>query len=174
MSASRFVTSIAQRMVARYGMPLGPAEMKLFGKADHNLPPPVARQRWQNSFEPPGFDEGLAAIDSLPFVRGDPAEFTAKDLLLDVDGTLTTTKSGDVFPRHLDDVELLPGRSEVLQEWVAAGYRLFFGGNGIFPDRWPGFQSRQRRIGAIGWTPIGSHGRCGPATFSRSAMSLCP
>jgi HAD superfamily hydrolase (TIGR01662 family) len=58
----------------------------------------------------------------------DPA-FTGKGLLLDVDGTLRKTKSGEIFPRSADDVEILPGRREVLEKWVAEGYQLFLVSN---------------------------------------------
>jgi histidinol-phosphate phosphatase family protein len=55
--------------------------------------------------------------------------FQGKGLLLDVDGTLRKTKSGEIFPRTADDVELLPGRREVLQRYVDDGYALFFVSN---------------------------------------------
>ena len=34
-----------------------------------------------------------------------------KGLLLDVDGTLRKTKSGELYPRSADDVEILPNRA---------------------------------------------------------------
>jgi len=46
-----------------------------------------------------------------------------------VDGTLRTTRSGEIYPREPDDVQLLPGRKEVLQRWLEDGYRLFFVSN---------------------------------------------
>ena len=121
--------NIVHRMVAKYGMPLGPREMKVFRKADANLPPPQALARWAACFEPPQLDEGFAAIDVIPFVRRVDPTHTQKGLLLDVDGTLRRTRSGEFYPRHPDDVELLPNRREVLAKWIEAGYQLFFVSN---------------------------------------------
>ncbi|MCA9176722.1 MAG: HAD-IIIA family hydrolase [Planctomycetales bacterium] len=121
--------NIAQRMTQRYGVPLGPEELKRFGKQDPNLPPPQALLRWLGSYEPPQWDEGFAAIDVVSFVRRRDPEHRHKGLLLDVDGTLRATLSGAFYPRHPDDQRLLPGRRETLRRWVDDGYRLFFVSN---------------------------------------------
>ncbi len=121
--------NIVLRMLAKYGRPLGPEEMKALNKTDPNLPPPAALMRFVSSFEPPSLNEGFAAVDVVPFVRRiDPAH-REKGLLLDVDGTLRRTKSGALYPRDPEDLELLPGRREILARWVEAGYRLFFVSN---------------------------------------------
>jgi D-glycero-D-manno-heptose 1,7-bisphosphate phosphatase len=44
--------------------------------------------------------------------------------IFDVDGTLTTTKSGDTFRKSADDWQWLPGRLEKLAELKAHGVRL--------------------------------------------------
>ncbi len=121
--------NIVLRMLEKYGQPLGPEEMKTYGKTDPNLPPPAALTKWENSFEPPALDEGFGAVDVIPFNRITDAAHVEKGLLLDVDGTLRRTKSGELYPRHPDDVELIPGRREVLARWVAAGYKLFLVSN---------------------------------------------
>lgn len=121
--------NIVLRMMSRYGVPLGPEEMKLHRKTDPNLPPPQALVRWLNSFEPPQLDEGFAVIDELTFQRRDSASHARKGLLLDVDGTLRKTLSGEYYPRHPDDLALLPGRRETLQSWVEDGYQLFLVSN---------------------------------------------
>jgi len=121
--------NVVLRMVAKYGRPLGPEEMKAYVKTDPNLPPPAALSRWASSFEPPALDEGFAVVDAIPFVRRLDPTHTQKGLLLDVDGTVRKSRSGELYPRHPDDVELLPGRREILAGWVAAGYRLFFVSN---------------------------------------------
>ncbi len=121
--------NIALRMVAKYGMPLGPDEMKMLRKVDSTLPPPQALMKWLAGFEAPALDEGFASVERIAFIRRvDPAH-TAKGLLLDVDGTLRTTISGEIYPRHPDDVQLLPNRREVLSRWIADGYQLFFVSN---------------------------------------------
>nr|WP_263430309.1 aldo/keto reductase [Nannocystis pusilla] len=121
--------NVVLRILERYGKLLGPDELKELAKDDPNLPPPAAMAKWAASFEAPHVDEGFGAVEEVPFVRRVDPQFTGKGLLLDVDGTLRKTKSGEIFPRSADDVELLPNRREVLQRWVDEGYKLFFVSN---------------------------------------------
>jgi histidinol-phosphate phosphatase family protein len=121
--------NVVLRILDRYGKLLGPDELKELGKDDPNLPPPAAMAKWAASFEAPNVDEGFSVVEEIPFVRRVDPQFTGKGLLLDVDGTLRKTKSGEIFPRDPDDVEILPGRREVLQRWLEDGYRLFFVSN---------------------------------------------
>jgi histidinol-phosphate phosphatase family protein len=121
--------NVVRRVLERYGKLLGPDDLKELGKTDPNLPPPQAMARWAASFEAPALDEGFSVVEEIPFVRRPTPDHTNKGLLLDVDGTLRRTKSGEIFPRDPDDVEILPGRREVLERWVADGYELFFVSN---------------------------------------------
>ncbi len=121
--------NVALRIWQRYGRMLGPDEMKELAKTDSNLPPPIAMQKWLDCFEPPALDEGFSAVDEIPFVRRPDTSLTAKGLLLDVDGTLRKTKSGELYPRQVDDIEVLPRRREVLESWIARGYQLFLVSN---------------------------------------------
>lgn len=119
--------NVVARMLERYDHLPGGDELKELAKSDPNLPPPAALSRYAQCFEPPGADEGFAAIESVPFTRRPaPEDHTGKGLLLDVDGTLRVTASGEIYPRAPDDVRLLPGRREVLQRWIDDGYQLFF------------------------------------------------
>ena len=75
---------------------------------------------------------GFPCTTTLMGLGGFPAtdpQFTGKGLLLDVDGTLRKTRSGELFPRSAADVELLPGRREQLQRFVDEGYQLFLVSN---------------------------------------------
>ncbi len=121
--------NIAARILKRYGKLLGPDEMKEMAEQDSNLPPPVALQRWIESFEPPTTKEGFATVEQIPFTRMRDPTWKEKGLLLDVDGTLRKTVSGELYPRSADDVELLPHRREVLLKWMEDGYKLFFVSN---------------------------------------------
>ena len=121
--------NVVHRILQRYGRLLGPDDLKELSKTDPNLPPPVAMARWAASFEPPALDEGFSAVEEIPFVRRSSPAGKVKGLLLDVDGTVRTTRSGEIYPRQPDDVQLLPGRREALQPWVSAGYSLFFVSN---------------------------------------------
>lgn len=118
--------NVVTRMLARYEKLLSPDEMKALAKTDPNLPPPAALKRWVESFEAPHVDEGFAKVDVIPFTRRPLSGHTQKALLLDVDGTIRRTRSGEKYPRSAEDVELLPGRREVLQKWITDGYQLFF------------------------------------------------
>jgi histidinol-phosphate phosphatase family protein len=120
--------NIAGRMLERYDRLLGPDEMKALAKSDPNLPPPQALVRWSQSFEKPSLDEGFGAVQVVPFVRH-PSTGTRPALLLDVDGTVRRTLSGEPYPVDPADIELLPGRREVLQRWIDDGYTLFFVSN---------------------------------------------
>jgi HAD superfamily hydrolase (TIGR01662 family) len=121
--------NIVLRNLAKYGRLLGPDDMKLLVKTDATLPPPAALGRWVKSFEAPSLQEGYASVDVVEFVRDVDPTHTEKGLLLDVDGTVRKTRSGDIYPKNADDVELLPGRREVLQRWIDDGYQLFFVSN---------------------------------------------
>ncbi len=121
--------NVVLRILDRYGKLLGPEELKDLAKDDPNLPPPAAMARWAASFEAPDVDEGFGAVEEVPFVRRVDPQYTGKGLLLDVDGTLRKTKSGEIFPRDAEDVEILPGRREVLRRWIDDGYKLFFVSN---------------------------------------------
>ena len=121
--------NVVNRILDRYERLLGPNDLKELAKQDANLPPPIALQRWKDSLEKPEWDEGFSAIDKIPFVRRPRLDHTQKGLLLDVDGTIRTTKSGEIYPRCADDVELLPNRRETLLKWIEQGYSLFFVSN---------------------------------------------
>lgn len=120
--------NVVLRILERYGRLLGPEDLKELAKQDPNLPPPAAMAKWAATFEAPDVDEGFSVVESIPFVRR-ASSFTNKGLLLDVDGTLRRTRSGELFPRNADDVEVLPGRRELLQRFVDEGYKLFFVSN---------------------------------------------
>jgi histidinol-phosphate phosphatase family protein len=123
--------NIVLRILDRHGSLLGPDELKELSKSDNNLPPPMALARYGACFEAPALDEGFAVIETHAFVRDQQNGLsgTGKALLLDVDGTLRRTKSGEIYPRSADDIELLPGRREVLEAWLARGYQLFLVSN---------------------------------------------
>lgn len=121
--------NVVLRILERHGRLLGPDDLKELSKTDPNLPPPAALEKYNASFEPPHANEGFGAVEEIPFVRQERSEKHAKGLLLDVDGTLRKTKSGEIYPRSADDVEILPGRKATLEKWIADGYKLFFVSN---------------------------------------------
>lgn len=117
------------RMLERHGHLLSPDEIAVLSKTEPNTIPPVAQQVWLKNFEPPSGHEGFAQIERRPFHRHPRPDRTKKGLLLDVDGTLRVTRSGEKYPRDAGDVMLLPNRRQILAEWHQQGYRLFFVSN---------------------------------------------
>ncbi len=113
-----------KRVLERRGDLLSPDELRVAARHDPNLFPPSAQRSWLERFEEPTPGEGFTRVERLPFVRRWPLEPAGQALLLDYDGTLRRTRSGRVYPVDPDDVEVLPGRAEVLRAWRADGYRL--------------------------------------------------
>lgn len=110
------------RMIRLRGKLLMPEEIK--AAKDPNIFPPAVLFAYRNAFEKPTPAEGFASIQHVPFVRAVDEHYTGKALFLDYDGTLRKTKSGDKYPKSPDDIEVLPGRKEVLERYQREGYKL--------------------------------------------------
>jgi len=117
------LVNVCQRMLENYGRLLSPDELKLASRKDPSVFPPAVLYRFARLFEPPELAEGFAVIERKPFQRRAGAA-SNKALLLDFDGTLRRTKSGAPYPSSADDLEILPGRSEVLKRWRDEGALL--------------------------------------------------
>lgn len=117
------------RMLERHGRLLSPDEIAVLGKTEPNTIPPIAQQVWLKNFEPPSAGEGFVQIERRAFVRHPHPDRTKRGLLLDVDGTLRVTRSGEKYPRDIGDIMILPNRRQVLAQWHQEGYRLFFVSN---------------------------------------------
>ncbi len=114
-----------ERLVRKHGRLLTPDEIKKAGKGDPNTYSPAVLFKYRKALEAPTMAEGFASVEKVAFKRGaQHPEYAGKALLLDYDGTLRKTKSGDKYPLTPDDVEVLPGRTEVLKKYQAEGYRL--------------------------------------------------
>jgi len=117
------------RMLHRHGRLLAPDEIAVLGKSEANTIPPIAQSIWLKNFAPPTPAEGFTSIERRAFIRNARPDRTQKALLLDVDGTLRYTRSGEKYPRDPLDVALQPYRREVLRRWHDDGYKLFFVSN---------------------------------------------
>lgn len=107
---------------------LGPDFAKV-GK-DQCCVPAIAQYAYRKSFQEPSVSEGFSAVEKVAFQRSPfPANYRNKAVILDYDGTLRVCKSGKKYPTEPSDVEVLPGRREVLQSYVKKGYLLLGASN---------------------------------------------
>lgn len=113
----------SKRMIDKFGELLMPKEIK--SSKDPNVYPPIVIYKYRKSFEPPSFFEGFSKVAKIKFKRRPFGnEYKNKALLLDYDGTLRTTKSGNIYPKEPNDIEIMPKRKEVLEEYQNLGYIL--------------------------------------------------
>jgi HAD superfamily hydrolase (TIGR01662 family) len=120
-----------QRMINSYGKMLSPDQIKKC--KDLGVYPPVAIYKIRKSFEEPNVEEGFSKIVKVPFKRKlDKSVYSNKAIVLDYDGTLRKTKSGERYPKTPNDVELLPNRTETLKRYLEEGYLLLGASNQSF------------------------------------------
>ena len=113
-----------QRMLVGHGRLLGPEEMAQLGRRDPALVPPRAQFDYRRAFEPPEPDEGFSRIEKRTFERKRDPRYAQRALIVEVDGVLRRSRSGARSPATPDDVELLPGRAEVLRRYRDEGWLL--------------------------------------------------
>lgn len=102
---------------------LGPNGSKLI-RDPANIPS-IAIYAYKKNFEKPEMSEGFSEIEKVEFVRKPlPPEYKNKAIILDYDGTLRKTKSGNKYPVSPDDIVILPNRNKVLTSWIFKGYYL--------------------------------------------------
>lgn len=120
-----------QRMIRKYGKLLSADEIR--SKEDPNCFPIAALFSYRKKFEKPTLAEGFVSIDEIKFVRQE-SEYTNKAIILDYDGTLRDTVSGEKWPISKDDVLVLPNTKKVLEKYRASGYQLL----GVSNQSWIG------------------------------------
>ena len=120
--------NVCQRMVERYSHVLMPDDIAASG--DPNMFPPAVLFKYRKELEMPEKKEGFDSVEVTPFVRRpQPATFIHSAVIYDYDDTLRRTKSGAKWPESPDDIEILPGRKEKLQEELKAGKLLLGASN---------------------------------------------
>jgi len=115
----------AHRMLARYGRLLGPDAMRAAAKSDPGAFGPGVLFRHERELEPPDTSEGFSRIDVVPFVRKTDAGFTNRALVVRLDGPVWRSLAGKRTPDSPQDLDVLPGRAEVLQRHAAEGFLVF-------------------------------------------------
>jgi len=113
--------NVCQRMLERHGRLVDASQMKAL--KDPGLFPPTVQYHHKKVVETPTLEEGFSEIRRVPFVRR-PSIHTGKGIILDYDGTLRRSKSGSKWPMSKEDIEIIPGRAEVLKDLVRQGYVL--------------------------------------------------
>lgn len=101
---------------------LGPNGSQNFPSPDNV--PAIALFTYKKVFEKPSKDEGWDEIENVSFKRKMPDEYRNKAIILDYDGTLRETKSGDKFPKDPSDVKAYKEYAAILKEYQMKGYIL--------------------------------------------------
>jgi HAD superfamily hydrolase (TIGR01662 family) len=126
--------NVVSRMINTYGKMLSPIEIRKV--EDIGVYPPVVIYKIRKAFEKPSVEEGFNEVVKVPFKREiDPSVYVNKAIVLDYDGTLRKTKSGERYPKTPDDVEVLPNRAETLKRYVKNGYLLLGASNQSFVSK---------------------------------------
>jgi HAD superfamily hydrolase (TIGR01662 family) len=94
-------------------------------KKDPNIFPSAVLFKYRKMFEKPTAAEGFASIRKIKFVRRPLGpEYCNGAVIFDYDSTLRRSKSGGKWPESVNDVELLPGRREVVRHLKHTGHLL--------------------------------------------------
>jgi HAD superfamily hydrolase (TIGR01662 family) len=121
----------SKRLIDTYGNLLMPEEIKK--SKDVGVYPPVVIYKYRKSFEAPTIQEGFSTVEKFKFKRiVDKDTYTNKAIILDYDGTLRKTKSGEKYPITPEDIEILPRRTDLLKKYQDQGYLLLGASNQSF------------------------------------------
>lgn len=113
----------SRRMIDKYGKLLTPEEIK--ESKDIGVYPPVVIYKNRKSFEIPTIKEGFNKIERVLFSREfNKNSYTNKAIIVDYDGTIRKTKSGNKYPKNSADIEILPNRYNILKKYQDDGYQL--------------------------------------------------
>jgi aryl-alcohol dehydrogenase-like predicted oxidoreductase/histidinol phosphatase-like enzyme len=112
------------RMLETFGRLLGPDDMRETAKTDVSAFGPAVQFRYQRELEPPHVSEGFSRIDVMPFERRRDPSRTRRGLLVWCDGVLIRSRAGGRAASSVGDLDILPGRAEILQRYAQDGWTL--------------------------------------------------
>jgi aryl-alcohol dehydrogenase-like predicted oxidoreductase/histidinol phosphatase-like enzyme len=112
------------RMLDKYGRLLGPDDLRTAAKTDVSVFGPGVQFRYQRELEPPHPSEGFSRIDVVAFERRRDPSSTRRALLIWCDGVLMRSRSGRRVSLSIDDVDIVPGRADVLRRYAQDGWPL--------------------------------------------------
>jgi histidinol phosphatase-like enzyme len=110
--------------VSRYGRLLPPEELRETAKRDTAAFAPTAQFRYQRELEPPDPSEGFAHVEVMPFERRLDPSLVNRGLIVWCDGVLWRSRAGSRTPSSPDDVDVIPGRAEILRQYESDGWRM--------------------------------------------------
>jgi D-glycero-D-manno-heptose 1,7-bisphosphate phosphatase len=117
------------RMYERYNKIFFDVEQLKEVKKDPNMFPITVFFKYRNEFQKPSMMEGFTSIEGKKFVR-QPYAYTNKAIILDFDDTLREVKNGEFkYPVKKEEVSILAGRKERLQQAIKDGYVLLGASN---------------------------------------------
>ena len=115
--------NVVRRMINITGTLLDPKGMVDYKHP--NIYGPAVQYKYKKDFQKPTLAEGFDKIVEVPFIKNPLGlEYKNKAIIVDYDGTLRKTKSGNKFPVEISDIEILPNRKVVLQKYLDKGYLL--------------------------------------------------
>lgn len=120
--------NVVQRAIGLIGKFPTPEAIKA---AKHtNVFPPLVLFKYKKEFQKPDVSEGFSKVETIKFVRKDNPEHINKAVIVDYDGTLRECINGnDKYPVNKDQIEIKPGRTQVLEAWRKKGYLLLGASN---------------------------------------------
>lgn len=113
--------NVCLRALEKYG------EIPQYGKKynDPGMFPAAAIFKAKNTFELPTVEEGFDSVEIIEFKRVWGKEYVNKAVFLDIDDTLRTSTGKQFWAESAEDVKVLPGRTEQMNQWKRDGYMLF-------------------------------------------------
>lgn len=115
--------NVVQRAIGLIGTFPTPEEIK---KAKHtNIFPPTVLFKYKKEYQKPEVAEGFSKVETVKFVRKEDPSFVNKAIIVDYDGTLRECRGGnEKFPVSENQIEIIPGRAQILQSYKDKGYLL--------------------------------------------------